>query len=162
MSERTLTEFVAKASRAAGLRGAVSVLLTNSREMRSLNSRFRGKDYSTDVLSFPPRISSKGSAGDIAISLDVAGQNARTLGHSVADEVRILVLHGVLHLAGYDHEGDDGEMAAKESRLRHRLGLPSALIERVAVKSQPATSPLGAITNMNLAIAITLLVLFYS
>ena len=133
LSERTLAEFVAKASRAAGLRGAVTVLLTSSREMRNLNERFRGKDYSTDVLSFPPPNFVEGFAGDIAISLDVAGQNARTLGHSVPDEVRILVLHGVLHLAGYDHEDDDGEMAEKEMRLRRRLGLPSALIERAAV-----------------------------
>ncbi len=141
LSERALTEFVAKASRAAGLRGAVTVLLTNSREMRNLNERFRGKDYSTDVLSFPPPNFVEGFAGDIAISLDVAGQNARALGHSVSDEVRILVLHGVLHLAGYDHEGDDGEMAKKESRLRRRLGLPSALIERAAVKPRLATHP---------------------
>jgi probable rRNA maturation factor len=139
LSERVLTEFVAKASVAAGLQGAVTVLLTDSREMRNLNERFRGKDYSTDVLSFPPPNFVEGFAGDIAISLDVAGKNARTLCHSVADEVRILVLHGVLHLAGYDHEGDGGEMAEKEMRLRRRLGLPSALIERAAVRSRPAS-----------------------
>src|SRR5690242_1518618 len=104
LSARTLTQFVAKASRAARVRGAVTVLLTNSREMRDLNLRFRGKAYSTDVLSFPPPNFVEGFAGDIAISLDVAGKNARALGHAVADEVRILVLHGVLHLAGYDHE----------------------------------------------------------
>ena len=138
LSERSLTEFVAKVSHAAGLRGSITVLLTNSREMRNLKERFRGKDYSTDVLSFPPPNFVEGFAGDIAISLDVAGQNARTLGYSVGDEVRILVLHGVLHLAGYDHEGDDGEMEGKESRLRRRLGLPSALIERGAAKSQLA------------------------
>ena len=139
LSERSLTEFVAKAIRAAGLRGSITVLLTNSREMRNLNERFRGKDYSTDVLSFPPPNFVEGFAGDIAISLNVAGQNARTLGHSLADEVRILVLHGVLHLAGYDHEGDDGEMVAKESRLGRRLGLPSSLIERNAARARPAT-----------------------
>jgi len=140
LSERALAEFVAKACRVAGLRGAVTVLVTNSREMRTLNTRFRGKDYITDVLSFPPPNFVEGFAGDIAISQDVAGQNARTLRHSVADEVRILVLHGVLHLAGYDHEGDDGEMAGKELRLRRRLGLPAALIERAAVKPRPTTA----------------------
>src|SRR6266545_4742005 len=94
LSERALAEFVAKACRAGGLRGSVTVLVTNSREMRGLNGQFRGKDYSTDVLSFPPPNFVEGFAGDIAISLDVAGQNARLLGHTVADEVRILVLHG--------------------------------------------------------------------
>jgi probable rRNA maturation factor len=134
LSERALTVFVQKASGAAGLRGTVTVLVTNSREMRTLNGRFRGKDSITDVLSFPPPSFVEGFAGDIAISLDVAGQNARLLGHSVADEVRILVLHGVLHLAGYDHESDNGRMAEKEARLRRRLGLPAALIERAATK----------------------------
>jgi len=134
LSERALADFAARASHAAGLRGAVTVLVTGSREMRRLNMQFRGKDYVTDVLSFPPPNFVEGFAGDIAISLDVADQSARTLGHSVADEVRILVLHGVLHLAGYDHEGDDGEMAEKEIRLRRRLGLPSSLIERSAMK----------------------------
>jgi probable rRNA maturation factor len=134
LSERALTVFVQKASGAAGLRGTVTVLVTNSREMRILNGRFRGKDSITDVLSFPPPSFVEGFAGDIAISLDVAGQNARLLGHSVADEVRILVLHGVLHLAGYDHESDNGKMAKKEARLRRRLGLPAALIERAATK----------------------------
>jgi probable rRNA maturation factor len=130
LSERALTVFVQKASGAAGLRGTVTVLVTNSREMRILNGRFRGKDSITDVLSFPPPSFVEGFAGDIAISLDVAGQNARLLGHSVADEVRILVLH----LAGYDHESDNGKMAKKEARLRRRLGLPAALIERAATK----------------------------
>jgi probable rRNA maturation factor len=139
LSERALTEFVSKARRAAGLRGTVTVLLTSSREMRGLNGRFRGKDSITDVLSFPSPSFLEGFAGDVAISLDVAGRNARALGHSVANEVKILVLHGVLHLAGYDHEGDDGEMAAKESRLRRRLGLPAALIERAALK-RPTTA----------------------
>jgi probable rRNA maturation factor len=134
LSERALTVFVQKASDAAGLRGTVTVLVTNSREMRSLNGRFRGKDSITDVLSFPPPSFVEGFAGDIAISLDVAGQNARLLGHSVADEVRILVLHGVLHLAGYDHESDNGRMAEKEARLRRQLGLPAALIERATTK----------------------------
>jgi len=64
------------------------------------------------------------------ISLDIAARNARVLGHSVADEIRILMLHGILHLAGYDHESDKGEMAKKEILLRRRLELPTSLIER--------------------------------
>ena len=64
--------------------------------------------------------------------MEIAGENAARLGHSVADEVKILLLHGVLHLAGYDHEADDGEMAAREQQLRRKLKLPDALIERSA------------------------------
>jgi len=105
-------------------------MVTESREMRSLNSRFRGKSRATDVLSFPPPALGNGFAGDIAVSLDIAARNARSLGHSLGQEIQILVLHGILHLAGYDHEDDDGEMAQREVRLRRRLGLPTGLIER--------------------------------
>ena len=98
--------------------------------MRRLNSCFRGKNQPTDVLSFPADASAKGFAGDIAISLEIAERNARLLGHSAADEIRILILHGMLHLAGYDHENDKGEMAKKESLLRRRFDLPTGLIER--------------------------------
>jgi len=130
LSQRALTAFVAHASRAAGLKGSVTVMVTHSREMRSLNSRFRGKKQATDVLSFPPPALGNGFAGDIAVSLDIAARNARSLGHSLAKEVQILVLHGILHLAGYDHEDDEGEMAEREVRLWRRLGLPTGLIER--------------------------------
>ena len=105
--------------------------------MRQLNAQFRGKDYSTDVLSFPSPSLVKGFSGDIAVSGDIAARNAQLLGHSVASEVKILVLHGVLHLAGYDHVSDNGQMAEKELRLRRKLGLPAALIERAAVKRRP-------------------------
>ena len=98
--------------------------------MRILNARFRGKRQATDVLSFPGPEFVKDFAGDIAISLDIAARNARSLRHSVGDEVRILVLHGLLHLAGYDHETDNGKMARREKILRKKLGLPSGLIER--------------------------------
>ena len=108
--------------------------------MRRLNAQFRGKDYATDVLSFPSPIFVEGYGGDIAVSADIAARNARALGHSVAEEVKILVLHGVLHLAGYDHESDDGQMAEKELRLRRKLGLPAALIERAAVKRRRAVN----------------------
>jgi probable rRNA maturation factor len=108
----------------------VSVLVTGSHEVRSLNLRFKGRDHATDVLSFPAPVFARGFAGDIVVSAEIATRNARTLGHSAADEVRILVLHGILHLAGYDHESDAGEMGEKERVLRKRLSLPGGLIER--------------------------------
>jgi probable rRNA maturation factor len=69
-------------------------------------------------------------AGDLAISAEIAARNAARLGHSLASEIKVLALHGVLHLAGYDHEGDRGQMAEKEERLRRELRLPTTLIER--------------------------------
>ena len=130
LGSRGLDSFVLKASHAAGLSGAVSVLITGNSSMRGLNARFRGKNRPTDVLSFPAAASANGFVGDIAVSLDVAVANARLLGHSVADEIRLLILHGILHLAGYDHESDQGEMAKEEIVLRKRLALPTGLIER--------------------------------
>ena len=131
LSDAALAKFVARAGRAVRLRVAVNVLVTSSRELRTLNRRFRGKDKPTDVLSFPPGPGFGNMlAGDIAISAEIAKQNARRLGHSVAQEVKILAVHGVLHLAGYDHERDHGVMASKEAALRQFLGLPAGLIER--------------------------------
>lgn len=135
LSEAALARFLARAKDAARVRGLVNVLVTSSPELRSLNRRFRGKDQPTDVLSFPPEFGGGDFAGDVAISLEIARQNARRLGHSVADELKILVLHGVLHLAGHDHESDHGEMARLETRLRKKLKLPVALIERAEVAS---------------------------
>lgn len=129
VSAQALGQFVARAQRAVGFRGEVAVLITSSAQMRRLNRRFCGKDTTTDVLSFP---SSDGTAGDIAIAADVGVRNARRLGHGAADELKILILHGLLHLAGYDHEADAGAMARKEARLRRALGLPAALIERTS------------------------------
>jgi probable rRNA maturation factor len=131
LTEDTLDRFVTRAKRSTGLRGSVTVLVTTSRELRRLNQRFRGQDTPTDVLSFPPaHLAAKGFAGDVAISADIAAQNARRLGHSAAEEIKILALHGVLHLSGYDHETDNGTMARREERLRKQLGLPVGLIER--------------------------------
>jgi probable rRNA maturation factor len=131
LSEIALARFVTRASRAAHLRGAVNVLLTSNRELRALNSRFRGKDRPTDVLSFPSVVGLVNAfAGDVAISAEMAAQNARLLGHSPAEEVKILALHGMLHLAGYDHERDQGEMVRTEERLRKSLRLPAGLIDR--------------------------------
>lgn len=131
LSEAALAKFVARARRLIGLRGAVSVLVTSSQELGGLNRRFRGTDKPTDVLSFPamPGLTHK-FAGDVAISAQIAARNARQLGHTTAEEVRILSLHGLLHLAGYDHESDEGEMEREERRLRKGLGLPVGLIER--------------------------------
>jgi probable rRNA maturation factor len=140
LSRISLERFLLRARRAAGVRGRVNVLVTSSGALRSLNREFRGKDKTTDVLSFlpaPPRGSKVPRlpfAGDIAISADIAAQNALGFGHSPAVEVKILTLHGVLHLAGFDHERDNGTMARKEQKLRQMLKLPAALIER----TQPA------------------------
>jgi probable rRNA maturation factor len=109
---------------------SISCLLTGDRQIRQLNQKFRGKNTATDVLSFPAR-GQNGLAGDIAISLDRAKLQAREQRHSLAIEVRILMLHGALHLSGMDHESDGGEMAKAEIRWRKRLGLPAGLIERV-------------------------------
>jgi len=138
LNEKSLDRFVARAKRAAGVRGAVTILVTSSTELRRLNHRFRGKDKPTDVLSFPAEMISGGRfAGDVAISAEIAGQNARRMGHPPAAEVKVLVLHGLLHLAGYDHESDNGRMARRETRLREQLGLPVALIERAEKPSAP-------------------------
>ena len=136
LSDTALAKFVSRASRASKLKGSVNVLVTGSAELRSLNRRFRAQDQPTDVLSFPPGpCFVNGLAGDIAISADIAKKNARRLGHSAALEIKILALHGVLHLVGYDHERDRGAMASKETQLRRSLGLPDGLIERNVRKS---------------------------
>jgi probable rRNA maturation factor len=129
VSATALTRFAAQAQRAAKLRGELTVLVTGNREIRKLNREFRNKNKPTDVISFPSEAG--GIAGDIAISADIARANGRELGHGTLTELKILVLHGILHLAGFDHETDNGEMARKEARLRRQLQLPLGLIERV-------------------------------
>ncbi|MGH9468310.1 MAG: rRNA maturation RNase YbeY [Terriglobales bacterium] len=116
-----LRRYLARVQRAAGLSGTVSVRLMDDASIRRLNRRFRHKDRPTDVLSFP--ISANGNAGDIAISLDTARRQARRLRHSLDRELRLLLLHGALHLAGMDHASDHGEMDACELRLRRRFRL---------------------------------------
>jgi probable rRNA maturation factor len=134
LSEASLERFVRAARRAVGLKGTVNVLLTGNVALRTLNQRFRAKNQATDVLSFPAALCDArkkyGCAGEIAISADIAARNALQFGHPAAQEVKILALHGILHLAGFDHEGDNGQMARKETSLREKLGLPSGLIER--------------------------------
>jgi len=139
LSPSTLERFILRARRELRLRQNVNVLLTGSTELRALNRRFRGMDKATDVLSFPSPESFRKLAriaGELAISLDVARENANHLGHSIAEEVKILVLHGILHLAGFDHERDHNEMARKEGRLRQKLNLNSGLIERTRSSGQ--------------------------
>jgi probable rRNA maturation factor len=113
----------------AGGRG-FCCLLADDRELRRLNRQFLGKDYPTDVLSFPEP-GPDDFLGELAISVERAREQAKLLGHSVEEEIKILMLHGVLHLLGMDHEKDRGRMARAETRLRKKLGLPAGLIERV-------------------------------
>lgn len=139
LNASTLECFVSRVRRLIRMREMVNVVMTNSAQLKALNRRFRGLDKPTDVLSFPsfhvgnPRL--KSVAGEVAISVDIARDNAIRLGHSLENEVKILVLHGILHLAGFDHECDAGEMAREESRLRRRLKLEPALIERTETRS---------------------------
>lgn len=112
----------------ASAKGDLCVAIVSNRRMRALNRQFRGKDYATDVLSFPS--GSPGFLGDIVIAGGVAAAQAKFARHSLATELKVLALHGLLHLLGYDHEVDDGRMARAEARLRKKAGLPASLIER--------------------------------
>jgi probable rRNA maturation factor len=134
----------------ARARGTVNVALVSDARVRALNGRYRGKDSATDVLSFAPddaagRISRRRpippvqpvlpiapSMGEIVIARGVAKRQARAAGHSELTELRVLALHGLLHLLGYDHERDDGRMRRVEQRLRRRGGLRESLIERTS------------------------------
>lgn len=126
---RAIQFFARKLQRELAKGRPFDVLITGDVELQRLNRDYRGKDYATDVLSFPSDI--KPHLGDLAISAARARAQAREFGHSTEDEIRILILHGVLHLTGMDHEADAGAMARAEKRWRARLGLPNGLIERV-------------------------------
>ena len=143
LTELALDRFVTRARGVAGLRADVNVLVTSNAELQELNRRFRGKDQPTDVLSFPALPGLKPRyAGDIAISAEIAAYNARALGHTAVEEIKILILHGILHLRGYDHERDQGKMARREEKLRRDLRLPMGLIERAALPGQrPRSRP---------------------
>jgi probable rRNA maturation factor len=142
---RTLSGFLSKAQAAVRLRGQVTVLLTTDAAIRKLNRQFRGKNKATDVLSFPAEgPGAHGIAGDLAISVTTALKQAADQGHPLATEIKVLILHGLLHLAGYDHEIDDGKMARRERKLRAELKLPQGLIERATELSPSnATSKAG-------------------
>jgi probable rRNA maturation factor len=116
-------------------RGTVSIALVSDREIQELNRTFRGVDTPTDVLSFPvqpvpPIQPIVPLLGEIAIARGVARRQARAAGHSEATEWRVLALHGLLHLLGYDHEHDDGRMQRVERKLRRKGGLREGLIDR--------------------------------
>jgi len=139
----------------ARARGLVSVAIVSDAQIQRLNRRFRGVNKATDVLSFPsvgpsvqggrfaglkgprylvassePRAASPELLGDIVIARGVAGRQAREAGHSELTEWRVLALHGLLHLMGYDHERDAGRMRRVERRLRRKGGLRQGLIDR--------------------------------
>jgi len=121
----------------ARARGTVSLAIVSDRRVRSLNRTYRRKDYATDVLSFSthpnslvPNPDNGRFLGDIVIARGVARRQAREARHSELTELRVLALHGLLHLLGYDHERDSGEMRRAERRLRRKGGLSEGLIER--------------------------------
>jgi len=132
----TVTDDKGRAARAPGLaawlvriaparaRGDIAIAIVSDARIRSLNKEYRRKDKVTDVLSF--------DTGDIVIASGVARRQARDAGHSYAAELKILALHGLLHLLGYDHHDpkDGGRMARLERRLRSKGGLRAGLIER--------------------------------
>ncbi len=124
-----LRQFAAGLSLRVGKGRPFACVIQNDAALRRLNRNFLQHDYATDVLSFPSG-ERKGSLGDIAISIDRARVQARQFGHSLATELRILMLHGLLHLKGFDHETDGGKMQRSETRWRREFGLPLGLIER--------------------------------
>ncbi len=142
VSRAGLGRYLRTAQSAVGLRGELHVLLADDRTLRRLNREWRGKDEATDVLSFPasPELAGR-HAGDLAVSLETAQAQAVEQGHSLRDELRILLLHGLLHLAGMDHETDRGEMAAREAELRGILRLEPGLIARA--DERPSRFPAG-------------------
>ena len=127
-SAQALSRFATRVQRELGIEGEVSISVTSNHEMQALNRRFRNQNKPTDVLTFPA--TNSGIAGDIAISLEIAAANAAELRHALGTEVKVLILHGMLHLAGYDHAIDNGEMQAREAELRLKFKLPVGLIER--------------------------------
>jgi len=133
---RSLVAFVRRIAAAAGCSAdEVTVVLTGDDEIAELNRRYRRKPAATDVLSFPGGEDPDGvlRQGDVVISVETARRQARRRRHSLEEELRYLLIHGFLHLMGYDHETDDGEMNREELRLRRRLLAPSA--------PEPARSP---------------------
>jgi len=129
-----LVRFLREAQAVVGVKGEVAVLLARDATLRKLNREFRGIDKATDVLSFPPVALGAGHiakhGGDLAISFETARRQAEQHEHTLNEELRVLMLHGLLHLVGMDHETDDGEMAEREAKLRKKLKLPVGLIAR--------------------------------
>jgi probable rRNA maturation factor len=140
--KRKLAEFVAAVAAELPLRGEVSVLLAGDDAIRGLNRQFRNKNKPTDVLSFPAaKEFAEGEAdmaGDVAVSVETALRQSQEAGHPLETELKILLLHGMLHLAGYDHETDDGTMRRREEKLRRRFDLPGGLITRNETPRTPS------------------------
>ena len=130
-------------------RGAVTIAVVPDSKVKALNQKYRHVSKPTDVLSFPSQKGARGKGrgakarafapfpsphthflGDIVIARGIARKQAKNLGHPMATELRVLALHGLLHLLGYDHEVDSGRMAREEARLRRKAGLPPGLIAR--------------------------------
>ncbi len=148
LSRSGLSRFLNSARRLVGLSGEVDVVLAGDRMLRKLNREFRGKDKATDVLSFPASAEIAAEhAGDLAISLETARRQADQQEHDLSVEVRVLLLHGLLHLHGMDHEVDRGEMAEREAELRKKLRLPNGLIARVVGDRKSAAGRIKAATS---------------
>jgi len=136
LGKRDLNRFLASVLEVLGLTGEFSVLLTGDEQLRALNLQFRGQDKPTDVLSFPALAP---TGGDLAISLETAAVQAAEHGHTLQMEIKILMLHGLLHLAGYDHERDKGQMRRRETLLRKQFDLPAGLVERTRQRRGPSS-----------------------
>jgi len=129
------------------VQGTIHIAVVSDATVRELNRRYRGVDDATDVLSFPVESLPRSSSmfwGDIVIARGVARRQAREARHSEAIELRVLALHGLLHLIGYDHERDDGRMRRVEQRLRRKGRLREGLIERAG---QSRTTAKGGARN---------------
>jgi probable rRNA maturation factor len=126
--DREVSGFVRRVGREVGRGREFAVVVASDAALRQANHRFRGKRYSTDVLSFPD--GERGRLGDILISAHRAQRQARQYGHRVEDELKLLILHGLLHLIGYDHASDQGDMRRAETRWRRKYGLEPVLTER--------------------------------
>lgn len=127
-NEKRFESFVKRVGRDVAGGKEFAVVIGSDAALRAANQQFRGKPGTTDVLSFPD--GEDGRLGDILISAARAAKQADQHGHSVDEELKVLVLHGLLHLLGYDHESDDGKMQRAETRWRKKLGLPNSLTER--------------------------------
>jgi len=124
LDTKSWAEFAAKAADALGQKqSSATIAFVSDKTIRQLNRQFRGVDKATDVLSFPADDPNKTNLGDVAISVETATRQARENGLTFDQEVAQLILHGLLHLSGYDHETDNGEMNRLEVRLRKRLGI---------------------------------------
>jgi len=109
---------------------SLEVIIVDNDTIASINAEYRGKDIPTDVLSFPLEDVGMGMLGSIVISVDKAIEKSNEFNHSLEDEIKLLFIHGLLHLLGYDHEVDNGQMREKEKEIIVRYNLPSSLIVR--------------------------------